>query len=497
MAKLLDDHRVIHIRGTPASGKTVLSRLLFDYYETRNVPVIWYNKWNQRQDRSWESFFAQMFKDKGYDFVTDHTIDALCGVIILDEAQMSYGDNGLWLGIIKSQSGNRWGPRIALFTSYGSPTTGPEENPLPGSPLAFLGSHQRISITPSNVRFSPKIALFFDREEYNDVVSRHCGDSASLLKLDDKAHDYIYSLTSGHPGAVDGVLNMLEKLYHSNLKRDMKTLCEADIRKALDDKNQAFAFLRQAPVHRSFVTLEKLNPHAANTLRKVLIEGSIPRDLEDEGVRICYERGWVHTEALDQDAAEIICVLPSNLHAKFVEYNLADHKVEFPREKYPDTKALAEATLRQFSRRNMRAVTRYGVGAVIRPVEATYQDEFYRSLHTILGYTMDVTSEWSPDGVGRIDFRLGSVGWGIELLREGDRLHEHCQRFTIDGSYGKWIQLGHLKDWLVIDCRTSAPRPYEIPNTKLWRALFAPDFSCVEVWDQHNQIVVNRFALTE
>jgi hypothetical protein len=189
----------------------------------------------------------------------------------------------------------------------------------------------------------------------------------------------------------------------------------------------------------------------------------------------------LHTEALDSWGTGIICILPTNLHAKsvpspfcallsgfpftktwnrFVEYYLADPGVEFPREKFPDAKALAEATLRQFSRRNLRAVTRFGVGAIIRPVEATYQDEFYRSLHTVLGYAMNVTSEWSPDGVGRIDFRLSSVRWGIELLREGDRLHDHCQRFTTDGAYGKWIQQGLLEDWLVIDCRTSSPRSY-------------------------------------
>ncbi|KZN92634.1 hypothetical protein EN45_027940 [Penicillium chrysogenum] len=202
----------------------------------------------------------------------------------------------------------------------------------------------------------------------------------------------------------------------------------------------------------------------------------------------------LHTEALDSWGTEIICILLTNLHAKFVEYYLADPGVEFPREKFPDAKALAEATLRQFSRRNLRAVTRFGVGAIIRPVEATYQDEFYRSLHTVLGYAMNVTSEWSPDGVGRIDFRLSSVRWGIELLREGDRLHDHCQRFTTDGAYGKWIQQGLLEDWLVIDCRTSSPRSYD---TKLWRAVFAPDFSDVEVRDQYNQVVVDRFALTE
>ncbi|MBZ6433902.1 MAG: hypothetical protein LBE64_23570 [Acinetobacter pittii] len=37
----------------------------------------------------------------------------------------------------------------------------------------------------------------------------------------------------------------------------------------------------------------------------------------------------------------------------------------------------------------------------------------------------------------------------------------------------------------------------EIPDTKLWRAVFASDFSDVEVRDQYNQVVVDRFALTE
>ncbi|KAJ5854814.1 hypothetical protein N7534_007357 [Penicillium rubens] len=110
---------------------------------------------------------------------------------------MSYGDDGLWLGLIKSQSGRHEGPRIALFTSYGSPTTGPEVI-LAGSPLAFLGPQQRI-------------ALFYNREEFDDVISRYYQDGRSLLKLDDGASEYLFNLTNGHPGAVDGVLNMLQK----------------------------------------------------------------------------------------------------------------------------------------------------------------------------------------------------------------------------------------------------------------------------------------------
>lgn len=97
---------------------------------------------------------------------------------------------------------------------------------------------------------------------------------------------------------------------------------------------------------------------------------------------------------------------------------------------------------------------------MIRPVESTYQDEFYRVAHEVLGYAMNISSEWSSGGNGRIDFRLAQVGWGIELLREGDRLKDHCERFNPGGRYATWIQDGSIQDWLIIDCRTSTPTPY-------------------------------------
>lgn len=55
---------------------------------------------------------------------------------------------------------------------------------------------------------------------------------------------------------------------------------------------------------------------------------------------------------------------------------------------------------------------------------------------------------------------------------------------------------GWLKDWLIPDCRTSSSQPYNVANTKLWRAVFATDFSSVEILDSSNEVVVPRFALT-
>lgn len=149
-------------------------------------------------------------RQRGHDFVTHSNLWYSDLVIIIDEAQMSYDDNGLWLGLIKSVGGLNNGPRIALFSSYGSPTGGPS-SALPGSPHVIIGAWQRVSLTPSIMKFSPNIGLFYSREEFDDVVSRVCSGRPSL-PLDNTAYDYLFDFTNGHPGAVDGLLSYLKKI---------------------------------------------------------------------------------------------------------------------------------------------------------------------------------------------------------------------------------------------------------------------------------------------
>lgn len=74
--------------------------------------------------------------------------------------------------------------------------------------------------------------------------------------------------------------------------------------------------LQESPVQRSFPLDEKLTVEAANVLREVLQHGSIPRALDNPGIRLCYEEGWVHSEATDRHAKNVVCVLPSKLHEK-------------------------------------------------------------------------------------------------------------------------------------------------------------------------------------
>lgn len=101
---------------------------------------------------------------------------------------------------------------------------------------------------------------------------------------------------------------------------------------------------------------------------------------------------------------------------------------------------------------------RLGTSGKIRPPEASFQDEFYRSFGAVAQSRIGISSDWTHNGDGRVDFRILGSNWGVELLRDGDRIRDHCNRFQPAGAYYPWIQQGKLKDWLVLDCRHTYPR---------------------------------------
>lgn len=44
--------------------------------------------------------------------------------LLIDEAQQSYWDSGLWIGLFKAIARRGQGPRMITFSSFGSPTGG-------------------------------------------------------------------------------------------------------------------------------------------------------------------------------------------------------------------------------------------------------------------------------------------------------------------------------------------------------------------------------------
>lgn len=198
------------MRGTPASGKTTLARLLCEFYRNKKVPAVIIYTWPHDPYVSSTSTLVRLARNEGHTSVTPDTLYTDNIVFILDESQASFNDADLWQGFIKTQSGRGCGPRLCLFTAYGSPRDGPRYGI--GTTPVYFGPQQRVSISVSNVQFAPSIGLFYTRCEFDDVLQRRCNDPCSVLPLESDAKDYIFHLTNGHPGAVDGVLGMVQKV---------------------------------------------------------------------------------------------------------------------------------------------------------------------------------------------------------------------------------------------------------------------------------------------
>lgn len=131
-------------------------------------------------------------------------------VILVDEAQGSYSDVGFWNTVIKGRrSGEGPNIKICLFSSYGSPWTGVEENKVLFTPATF-GPPQRVTLTPQPNEMAPKIGLFFTEEEFNqavDLLTAHRFEEK--FDLHAEAKRYLFALTQGHPGAVTSLVNFV------------------------------------------------------------------------------------------------------------------------------------------------------------------------------------------------------------------------------------------------------------------------------------------------
>ena len=167
-------------------------------------------------------------------------------------------------------------PEDLYITSYGSPSGGPSDFSN-GSSLSFLSISQRVSITVPSVEGSaegsPGIGLFYSRDEFDDVVRRLSANPCRPLRLHTDVKDYVFELTSSHPGAVDGVIRMVEQVLQPSFyitstklsqayRSDLEHLKIDEATKGhtvdlLDDEEGSFRYLAYTGVHRLFVNTKK------------------------------------------------------------------------------------------------------------------------------------------------------------------------------------------------------------------------------------------------
>jgi hypothetical protein len=188
----------------------------------------------------------------------------------------------------------------------------------------------------------------------------------------------------------------------------------------------------------------------------VMVTGS---DTLPDGAQQAHKLGWITLDVGDQATIQID--FPSMFHRSRLSLMLYGSKRLSPAVEEMTLKEFICALVAAFSSNALREPRRhtYGPQALPSLPESQWQNEFYRSAFQVTGGNgLWLSPEYGTGQLfnenGRKDFLIaGAKGWGIELLREGDRMEEHLQRFAPGGAYHYWIQTGAMKEYVVLDLR--------------------------------------------
>jgi hypothetical protein len=85
-------------------------------------------------------------------------------------------------------------------------------SPTRGEYTPLLHPNRRVAVTIARNQDAPDICLFYDSSEYEDFMCRFYKRPKIKFKLDTEVQDYIYSLTNGHPGMIESVLEYVQNV---------------------------------------------------------------------------------------------------------------------------------------------------------------------------------------------------------------------------------------------------------------------------------------------
>ena len=166
------------VRGTPGSGKSVLTELLRRYINEMepNTEVVLINAWRENQPVQ----------------TTPNTI------LILDEAETTYSDKDFWT---RFKNPGLQDMRVVAFASHGSSGYTGADSVTP----MWIGMEQCVGLARLDCGDGILVGLLFTREEFNAFVQLRFRDR----RFSDSFLDCIFDITNGHVGACESLMNMV------------------------------------------------------------------------------------------------------------------------------------------------------------------------------------------------------------------------------------------------------------------------------------------------
>lgn len=110
----------------------------------------------------------------------------------------------------------------------------------------------------------------------------------------------------------------LLQLYRDKLKRtSVQRISTNHVLQDIEDDTKFFTFLENEVSGRGLPSLDMMHgyisPEIASVFLRILHNGFIKLDPEDEATMTCFRAGFIHTE---KHGNRVICILPSLLHAR-------------------------------------------------------------------------------------------------------------------------------------------------------------------------------------
>ncbi|RAH63999.1 uncharacterized protein BO66DRAFT_406762 [Aspergillus aculeatinus CBS 121060] len=483
----LDRYHLIRVNGTPASGKTSMTRVLANELLARypQTPVYLLCGWEWDDVRfagGWALYLQQQLGTHGHRLITHP------GFLLLDEAQQTYWDTQLWTDLFKSITGSS-AVKVVLFTCYGSAGSEPgwattTMRELPGKTPMVFKPHQQISLRPEESeetapRWKP-VGLLLDETEAHEILDRYVpiviSNGADILTKELK-HG-LFLVSGGHAGLLVSLADALE------LIPEIYALIRK--RQPLDWTTQSAysSFFKNAVMYDG--TLESSYAGSPDQQR---------------ALQAIWKEGWLHAEIV---LGETRYVFPTQIH-RWLAKSIGSRYCQclFFRDDAP-AKEMAYRSPLEMATEAIRQFDPHQLSKTARTLEDQYQKEFYRCLFPLLlEYQIAMLPEYlikKTAGLrsGRIDFLVEQKKWGLELMCDGDRITQYMRRFEKDGPYFAMIRDELMEDYIVLNFTQTRPRrKYPGYRGHLYHVVFSEDCRNVQVLDASDLSEVVAFVLVE
>ncbi|KAF8331794.1 hypothetical protein F5887DRAFT_55236 [Amanita rubescens] len=374
-----------------------------------------------------------------------------------------------------------------VFCSYGNPLLRINVGETMEIPtLISVPDYQRVTLRHVDHEDNlPPVGLLFTQSEFNDLIKNQ------KSYFDESFFDDVFRITNGHVGAIHDFIQIVtsddsfrESKHAGELYTWDSFLGAFTPKKLLRRLGSTGVFSRGLPPNEALQSSATAGVFSVVLSKNVVTDSDFGTGSErSDALQQCFRNGWLHADKFKTDLQVTGYFFPSSLHRWYVEWklwgNVSGENFQGARFNANSLLEFVIDAIRLFSPHLLSAERRLGPGCIQRPPEAQYQDELYRCCHTLSEGSLVTFPEFGM-AKGRVDFYIPAKRWGIELLRNGDRLASHWSRFSEEGSYTRTISPA---DYIIVDCRTTRPLAKHTQMSKLYHAVFEDNFTHVRILD--------------